>query len=145
MIKNKHGYTIIEIFLVIMIMATLAVFVGPQFRGILGSYRLTGATNVVWGDFQKARMIAIRENNSIRVNFTSNTSYSIVRVGTNQVIFTRSLATDYPGVSVSINNNPMTFGSTGTAGFGGATIQIQNLAGTKNFTIATTGRIGNFS
>jgi type IV fimbrial biogenesis protein FimT len=145
MIRNERGFTVVELIVSIMVVGILAAVAAPQFGGLLRNYRLTGATNLVWGDLHKARMIAIKENRRIQVNFTTNTSYTIVRVGTGQVIFTRSLVADYPEVTVNTSNNPMTFGSTGTAGFGGATIQVQSPAGTKTFTIATTGRIGNFS
>jgi prepilin-type N-terminal cleavage/methylation domain-containing protein len=145
MIQNERGFTIIELLIGIMIVGILAAFSAPQFTGLLRSYRLNGATKVVWGDLHKARMTAIKENRAIRVNFTPNTSYSIVRVSTGEVVFTRDLAAEYPEITVSINNNPMTFGSTGTAGFGSATVTIQGPVGTKTFTILTTGRIGNFS
>jgi prepilin-type N-terminal cleavage/methylation domain-containing protein len=145
MIQNQRGFTVIELFLAIMIMGILTAAAVPQFNRLLQTYRLKGATNVIWGDLHKARITAIKENRAIQVNFMTTTSYNIVRVGTGQVIYTRNLLTDYPGITVNINNNPMTFGSTGTAGFGGATVQVQNPAGTKNFTILTTGRIGNFS
>jgi prepilin-type N-terminal cleavage/methylation domain-containing protein len=142
MIQNQRGFTVLELVLAIMIMGILTAASVPQFSILLRTYRLNAATNVVWGDLHKARIIAIKENRAIQVNFTTSTSYNIVRVGTGQVIHTRNLLTDYPGTTVNINNNPMTFGSTGTAGFGGATVQVQNPAGTKSFTIATTGRIG---
>jgi hypothetical protein len=46
---------------------------------------------------------------------------------------------------VSIPGNTITFGSTGTAGGGSKTVQVQSATGMKSFTILTTGRIGNIS
>jgi prepilin-type N-terminal cleavage/methylation domain-containing protein len=144
MIANERGFTLVEVLIGAMIVAIIAAFAAPQFGSTLRAYRLSGATKVVWGDLHKARLMAIKENRNIRVDF-SGTSYTIVRVNTGEVAFSRNLVANYPGVGVSIQNNMVTFGSTGTAGVGGKTVQVQNSAGTKTFTILTTGRIGNFS
>jgi prepilin-type N-terminal cleavage/methylation domain-containing protein len=144
MIANERGFTLVEVLIGAMIVAIIAAFAAPQFGSTLRAYRLSGATKVVWGDLHKARLMAIKENRNIRVDF-SGTSYTIVRVNTGEVAFSRNLVANYPGVAVSIQDNMVTFGSTGTAGVGGKTVQVHNSAGTKTFTILTTGRIGNFS
>jgi prepilin-type N-terminal cleavage/methylation domain-containing protein len=144
MIANERGFTLVEVLIGAMIIAIIAAFAAPQFGSTFRAYRLSGATKVVWGDLHKARLMAIKENRNIRVDF-SGTSYTIVRVNTGEVAFSRNLMANYPGVAVSIQDNMVTFGSTGTAGAGGKTVQVQNSAGTKAFTILTTGRIGNFS
>jgi prepilin-type N-terminal cleavage/methylation domain-containing protein len=144
MIANERAFTLVEVLIGAMIMAIIATFAVPQFGGLLRAYRLNGATKVFWGDLHKARLMAIKENNSIRVDF-SGTSYTIVRVNTGGAAFIRNLGANYPGITVSIQDNTVTFGSTGTAGVGGKTVQVQGSGGTKTFTILTTGRIGNFS
>lgn len=127
-----------------MILAILGAVAAPQFTGLLRSFRLNGAAKVTWGDLHRARLMAIKEGTVIRVNFTSS-AYDIVRVNTAEVVFQRNLSTDYPGVTVSITNNTVSFGSTGTAGSGSKTVQVQSAAGMKSFTILTTGRIGNIT
>jgi prepilin-type N-terminal cleavage/methylation domain-containing protein len=144
MITNERGFTLVEFFIVIMIIGIIGAFTAPQFVGILRAYRLNGATKVVWGDLHRARLIAIKENRSIRVDF-AGTSYTFVRVDTGQVVFSRNLAADYPGITATISNDTITFGSTGTAGGGGKSVQVQNSVGMKQFTVLTTGRIGNIS
>jgi hypothetical protein len=89
--------------------------------------------------------MAIKENRTIRVDFTSSSAYEIVRLDPTVVAFRRNLAADFPGVTVSIQDNTISFGSTGTAGGGGKAVQVQGATGCKRFTILTTGRIGNFS
>ena len=143
-IPNERGFTLVELLISVMVIGIMAAFAAPQLGNTLLAYRLNGATKVVWGDLHKARLMAIKENRSIRVDFTG-TSYDIVRVNTGAVVFSRNLAAGYPGVTVSISNASVTFGSTGTAGVGGKTVEVQSSAGTKTFTILTTGRIGNFS
>jgi type IV fimbrial biogenesis protein FimT len=144
MITNERGFTLVELLISIMVIGIIGAFAAPQFGSTLRAYRLNGATKVVWGDLHKARLMAIKENRSIRVDF-AGTSYTIVRVNTGEVASSRNLVGDYPGITVSISNNTVTFGNTGTAGVGGKTVQVQSSAGTKTFTILTTGRIGNFS
>jgi prepilin-type N-terminal cleavage/methylation domain-containing protein len=143
MIANERGFTLVELLIGAMILGIIAAFAVPQFAGTLRAYRLQGATKVVWGDLHRARLMAIKENRSIRVDFTG-ASYTIVRVDSGVVAFSRNLAISYPGVTASTSNDTVTFGSTGTAGGGGKTIQVQSAEGTKTFTILTTGRIGNF-
>ena len=144
MIVNERGFTLIELLVGAMVIGIIGAIVAPQFGSTLQAYRLNGAVKVVWGDLQKARLMAIKENRSIRVDF-AGTSYNIVRVGVDPgLVFSRNLVASYPGVTVSMQTNTITFGSTGTAG-GSRTVQVQSLGRTKTFTILTTGRIGNFS
>ena len=143
-ITSENGFTVIELLIGAMIVAILGVVAAPQFTGLLQRFRLNGATRVVWGDLHKARLMAIKENTAMTITFTAN-SYNITRTLTGQVALQRNLAQDYPGVTVSITNNAITFGSTGTAGGGSQTVQVQSSAGTKSFTVLTTGRIGNVS
>ena len=143
MIANEQGFTLVELLIGAMIISIIAAFAAPQFGSTLRVYRLNGARQVIWGDLHKARLMAIKENRTIRVDFTSG-AYEIVRVGTGEMVFRRNLTTDFPGITVSIPNNTVSFGSTGTAGGGGKTVQVQSATASKSFTILTTGRIGNF-
>jgi prepilin-type N-terminal cleavage/methylation domain-containing protein len=143
MIANERGFTLVELLIGAMIISIIAAFAVPQFSSTLRVYRLNGARKVIWGDLHKARMMAIKENRTIKVDFTSG-SYEIVRVDSGEVLFRRNLTTDFPGITVSIPNNTVSFGSTGTAGGGGKTVQVQSATASKSFTILTTGRIGNF-
>jgi prepilin-type N-terminal cleavage/methylation domain-containing protein len=117
MIANERGFTLVELLIGAMIISIMGAFAVPQFGSTLRAYRLNGATKVIWGDLHKARLIAIKENRAIRVDFTAS-AYEIVRVDTAVVAFRRNLAADFPGITVSISNNTISFGSTGTAGGG---------------------------
>jgi prepilin-type N-terminal cleavage/methylation domain-containing protein len=141
---SDKGFTVIELLIGVMIVAILGVVAAPQFTGLLQRFRLNGATRAVWGDLHKARLMAIKESTAMTVNFAGN-SYNITRTVTGQVALQRNLAQDYPGITVSITNNAITFGSTGAAGGGSQTVQVQSSAGTKSFTVLTTGRIGSVS
>jgi Tfp pilus assembly protein FimT len=143
-ITSKNGFTVIDLLIGAMIVAILGVVAAPQFSSLLQRFRLNGAARVVWGDLHKARLMAIKESTTMTVNFAGN-SYNITRTVSGQVVLQRNLAQDYPGITVSITSNAITFGSTGTAGGGSQTVQVQSSAGTKSFTVLTTGRIGNIS
>jgi prepilin-type N-terminal cleavage/methylation domain-containing protein len=142
-VKNEKGFTLVELLIGIMIAGILVIASAPNFSRLMHGFRLNGAVRVVWGDIQKARLLAIKEGQTIRMDFFTNTSYEISRGPT--TILRRNLSLAYPGVTVSITNNTVSFGSSGTAGGGGKTVEVQNALGTKRFTIITTGRIGNIS
>jgi prepilin-type N-terminal cleavage/methylation domain-containing protein len=144
MITNERGFTLVELLIGAMIISIMGAFAAPQFGSTLRAYRLNGATKVIWGDLHKARLMAIKENRTIRVDFTAS-AYEIVRVDTAVVAFRRNLAADFPGITVSISGGTISFGSTGTAGGGSKTVQVQSATASKSFTIITTGRIGMIS
>jgi prepilin-type N-terminal cleavage/methylation domain-containing protein len=143
MIANERGFTLVELLIGAMIISIMGAFAAPQFGSTLRAYRLNGATQVIWGDLHKARLMAIKENGTIRVvDFTSG-AYKIVRKDTAEVLFQRNLTTDFPGITASIQNDAISFGSTGTAR--GDEVRVQGAIGCKRFKIHSTGRIGNVS
>src|SRR5919109_4077084 len=111
MIANERGFTLVELLIGAMIISIMGAFAAPQFGSTLRAYRLNGARQVIWGDLHKTRLMAIKENRTIRVDFTSS-AYKIVRVDTDEAVFQRNLTTDFPGITTSIQNNTISFGST---------------------------------
>jgi hypothetical protein len=112
---------------------------------LIKNYKLTNAARVVWLDLQRAKMMAIKQGSTMRVDFTA-TSYNIVRVDTATVVLSRNLSVDYPSISfnTTATTPSVSFGSTGTANGGTVVIQ-QGPTSSKHFTIALTGRIGQIS
>src|SRR6266540_4626460 len=127
MIANERGFTLVELLIGAMIISIMGAFAAPQFGSTLRAYRLNGATKVIWGDLHKARLMAIKENRTIKVEFPSG-AYEIKR-GTDEVVFRRDLTNDFPGITVSISGGTISFGGTGTAGGGSKTVQVQNATG----------------
>jgi Tfp pilus assembly protein FimT len=144
MMRNTEGFTVVELCIALMIAGILGAVAAPNLTTFVRHYRLHGAARLVWGDVQRARLMAVKENRAIRIDFTG-TSYTLVRVDTAQVAFSRDLAGSYPGITVSVNTDTVSFGSAGLLGSSLRTVQIQSSTGTKSFTILPTGQIGTVS
>jgi len=143
-LKNDIGFTLVELMVGCMIMGIVAAVAAPGFSGLIRNYKLSNAARMVWLDLHKAKMMAIKQGQTMRVDFTA-TSYTITRVDTTKVVFTRDLSSDYAGITLSSRTTtPISFGNTGTANAGTVTLQ-RDSSHTKTFTIATTGRIGQIS
>jgi prepilin-type N-terminal cleavage/methylation domain-containing protein len=141
-IKDTIGFTLVELLVALMITGIIATIAVPRFSGLIKNYKLTNAAMVVWLDLQRAKMMAIKQGSTMRVDFTA-TSYNIVRVDTATVVLSRNLSVDYPNISFNTTATTpnVSFGSTGTANGGTVVIQ-QSPTSSKHFTIALTGRIG---
>jgi type II secretion system protein H len=144
-IKNARGFTLVELLIALMIMGIMAAIAVPRLSGLIKNYKLANATRVVWLDLHRAKMMAIKQGKTMRVDFTA-TSYNIVRVDTAAVVLSRNLSVDYPNVTfnTTATTPSVSFGSTGTANGGTVVIQ-QGPTSSKRFTIALTGRIGQIS
>ena len=140
--KNALGFTLVELLIALMIIGIMAAIAVPRYSALIKSYKLTNAARVVWLDLHRAKMMAIKQSKTMRVDFTA-TSYNIVRVDTAAVVLSRNLSVDYPSITfnTTATTPSVSFGSTGTANGGTVVIQ-QGPTSSKHFTIALTGRIG---
>ena len=144
-IKNARGLTLVELLSAIMITGIMAAIAVPRFSVLIKNHKLMNAARVVWLDLHRAKMMAIKEGRTMRVDFTA-TSYNIVRVDTAAVVLSRNLSVDYPSITfnTTATTPSVSFGSTGTAN-GGIVVIQQGPTSSKHFTIALTGRIGHIS
>ena len=71
--RNKSGFTIIEVVVVIMIMAVMMGIGFPYIMGWLPNFRLRNATRDVHSNLQSARMTAIKQRVNCTVSFVSFT------------------------------------------------------------------------
>jgi prepilin-type N-terminal cleavage/methylation domain-containing protein len=138
-LSSPKGYTLIETIITIGLIAILTSIAVFQVNPAIQRYRLTGASRLVWGDFQNAKMTAIKTNSSVTVTFNSTTSYTYTGLS-----FTRDLSTEYPGITVSNSGATITFSSSGqipNASGGNITVTISGSAGTKTITLSWTGSV----
>ncbi|MFH0787530.1 MAG: GspH/FimT family pseudopilin [Pseudomonadota bacterium] len=139
-IFDSKGFTLVELIIVIGLIALLMTIAIPQLGPLTNTFRLRGATRVVWGDLQNAKMTAIKTNGSVTVTFNTTTNYSYPKGG--GTTFTRELSSEYSNMTVSKTaggGNTITFGSTGMTS--NATLIVQGPSALKTISVLGTGRI----
>lgn len=144
--KTGKGFTLANLMAVILIVGSEAIVVFPRINDFIANHRLNNAAREVWQDMHRARLLAIKEKGTIRVEFDHN-SYKVVRVATGEIAFRRNLSVNYPDVIISTTDvrGRISFDRTGTAEGSTTGIEIQGPTGTRRFTILATGKIGGLS
>ena len=79
-IKGNHGFTMVEVLVVIIIIAILATFTIPGFTRWLPNYRLKAAARDFYSNLQLAKSSAIRDRANCVVTFSGN-SYTLTNGG----------------------------------------------------------------
>jgi Tfp pilus assembly protein FimT len=140
--KAGKGFTLANLAAVILIVGSEAIVAYPRINDFIKNHRLNNAAREVWQDMHRARLLAIKEKRTIRVEFDHN-SYRVVRVATGEIAFKRNLNVDYPDVIISTTDarGRITFDRTGTADGNTTEIEIQGPTGTRRFIILATGKI----
>lgn len=77
--RGERGFTFIEMAIVLAMMAVIIGISVPTISGALSHYRLNTASQCLISDLHLARQLALKENRSVRVNFTSQRNYQIER------------------------------------------------------------------
>ncbi len=73
--RSERGFTVVELLTVIGIMMIITAIATPSFYYWLPTYRLSSGARQVSADLQLARMKAISQNTTYRLNFISGTQY----------------------------------------------------------------------
>ena len=72
--KNKRGFTLIEVIVVMAVIGIMATIAIPAISSWLPNYRLKAAARDLYSTMQKARMLAVKTNRDTAVIFVPATS-----------------------------------------------------------------------
>ena len=143
---KQSGFTLTEVLIVLGILSVLALLGGSWLSTQIPHYQLNGVVRQVRADLLAARMQAVSQGNEFRVVFEDKHQYDILdddnnngKADAGELVKTRSIEENYPGVTVQSNRNPI-FHPRGTASSLG-TISVANSAGEKTITVSMTGRV----
>ena len=144
--KTVKSTTLRNLFAVVMIVGIESAVALPRISDAIKDYRLNSAATEVWQDMHRARLMAIKEKKTIRVDFDHN-SYRIVRAATGEVALSRHLSLEYPEISIVVTESRggIVFDRTGATEGGSKEIEISGPTGKRRFTILATGLIGGLS
>ena len=136
--KRKHsaGLTVVELMIVITIMTIGLAIAMPNISTFSSGYKLRAATREVATDLQLTRLMAVKENKAFEVVFGPH-SYQVIRLNDGSVAKSRSFVPDYP--DLNLTNVSITFDPRGTSN--GNTVTVANTGGSKNVSVAPTGRV----
>ena len=146
-IKNKTGFTLVEMMIIIGILAILSGIAGLSYFSMRPTLMLNGATRQIQGDLMAARMKAVSENNDYKIFFLNDHVYTILDDDDNDGTAdagewsnSKDIQSEYPDVTFSSDGDPV-FSSKGTAN-STTVITLTNIKGSsKNVSIAITGRV----
>jgi type II secretion system protein H len=153
---RERGFTLTELMVVVAIMGSLTAVATPSLARWLTSIRMESATREIASTLQLARVKAITQNTSMRINFdTAANTYQIQQIASanltpcsanptpwNNIETAKKLPT---GVKLAqVTGNPVTFqsGRGSTCPGTNSTIFLENTQGkTNDVVVAQTGRV----
>jgi prepilin-type N-terminal cleavage/methylation domain-containing protein len=135
--RNKAGFSLIELMIVIGIIAILSAIVTPN---LIGWYRHQGLRSAVvelQSNLQLTKLAAVKQNHNCSINFdTVAGSYSIPCIAPNFAVFLSSYSGGvvFGGPGGEVTDNQITFSSRGIT-FNGQSVYLTNMKNTGYYRI----------
>jgi len=113
--EDSRGFTIFELIVTMVIMATVAAISIPSYLTYIPKARISGAARMVMADLMAARMTAVKKNTRTKIFFDGYYQYKIctdadgngiVNDGEGEVV-TKDIRSEYPGVKLIHGPNPI--------------------------------------
>jgi type IV fimbrial biogenesis protein FimT len=166
-LKNKKGFTLIEMVVVIGIISILAMVTTPLMRQTIQNYKLKGAAREIYSNLQKAKLEAIKQNSNVVMAFTTGayaaeggvggyetfidnggedgtgTEGDSVRNGSEVIISAGSITKNITLITASFTGGTSKAKFTGQGlpiGFGGS-VQVRNTTRWYKITVSSAGNI----
>ena len=134
--KQSSGLTVVELMIVMAVLTICLAVAMPNITIFSSGYKLKAAAREVATDLQLTRLLAVKENKTFQVIFDSN-SYQVIRLSDGIVAKSRSFGPEYS--DLNLTNVSITFDPWGISN--GNTVTVANARGTKNVSVAPTGRV----
>lgn len=151
-LKNRRGYSLIEMVMALALLGLVFSIGGYAFNRVIPKYRLDGAVNSLVSDFHLARMRAIGQNCTYRIqvdcgrkqyllereSLTGSSRWPGVRDGVPRKFNDPGNPFYHPGVEMESSNNPVFLPRGNVVG---TTIVLKNSSGQKKITLSSQGRV----
>jgi type IV fimbrial biogenesis protein FimT len=147
--KSEHGFTMVEVMIVMAVLAILATFAIPAYMSWRPNFHLKGAARDLLSNFQKAKIQAVKNRTNCVIDFSGGGGYTLfldadedftLDTADETTILEVNWAENYKGSLTSISdnfdastNNAIAFQTRGLPekqdGIGGGTVTLQNTNG----------------
>lgn len=142
-VKNRRGFTLVEMMIVIAIIGILCAMAIPMWNHYRLNTDLRTATTNIAADIQNLKQRAVTEQTRYRIVFnTANHSYQIINFTTGDVVQTKQLSDFGVGITLTgttFNNNTVNFLARGTTTWGRVNIK-NSLESTASIIVNPAGR-----
>ncbi len=160
-LRSARGFTLIEIMTMLVIVGILAAVAAPRFQTVFEKTRFRSANRDMISTLRLARSMAITDKQQYGVHFSyANHTVTIFKDsinptgyifdGSDPVIRVDTIADEFANVYTDVENDVITFGPNGSAGFsGGGNIAAQGYfpnwsAEYYHNVLASTGRVRSY-
>jgi len=138
---GEHGFTLLEMMIVMIIMAVMTAIAIPAFSSWREKQAVRNAAQALMAQMKQARVLAVSDNRSVSITFTStNYTFDADTTGSCSTCKkeTYNLGQYSGNLTISSNKNPVSFSSRGTSG--NATITLTASAYSKKIRVNIIGR-----